>query len=71
MGKNNMKSKNEEYERRNKMRKAEKIAKLQAELDQDDSDEPLVNQQIKIDAKNLIIVILLILAMVAVPSFEQ
>ena len=71
MGKNNIKQRNEEYERRTKLRKAEKLARLQQEINQADEEEPSVKEQIRIDAKNLIVAILLILFMLAVPSFEQ
>lgn len=66
----NMKQRVEEYERRTKTRKAEKIARLQAELLADE-DEPLVKEQMKIDAKNLLVAIILILFMLLIPSFES
>jgi len=70
MGKKNIKQRNEEYERRSKERQRERIARLQHELSQGE-EEAFMPEQLKIDAKNLIIAILLILFMLAVPSFES
>jgi len=39
----NMSQRNEEYERRTKLRKAEKIARLQHELNMAEEEEPLLN----------------------------
>ena len=71
MGRNNIRQRNEEYERRSKTRQRERIARLQQELNQADTEEPCMKEQLKIDAKNLIVAILLILFMLAVPSFES
>lgn len=79
MGRNNIKQKNEEYAKRSKARKAETIARqlqqvdeLQKRFDLNNLEEDThVKEQIRIEAKNLIVAILLILFMLAVPSFES
>lgn len=65
-----MKQRVEEYERRTKTRKAEKIARLQAEP-LTEEDEPLVKEQMKLDAKNFLVAVILILFSLLIPSFES
>ena len=44
MGRNNIKQRNEEYERRTKTRQRERIARLQQELNQADAEEPCMKE---------------------------
>mmetsp|Transcript_31311 Transcript_31311/g.41441 ORF Transcript_31311/g.41441 Transcript_31311/m.41441 type:complete len:94 (+) Transcript_31311:25-306(+) len=71
MGRNNIKQRNEEYERRTKTRQRGRMGRFSQDLNQADPEDPCMKEQLRIDAKNLIVAILLILFMLAVPSFES
>ena len=77
MGRGNIKQRNEIYAERSKTRK---IAKLHQEMSlargtMDDSvveDDPELNtEQLKLDAKNVVMTIFLVLVIFAIPQFES